>query len=84
MGKVIQVNSLQSVQIDGRPYVCLCDRDHLDMTANLEESEQLVNLGSTILMEPFFDDGSSEDGMISQDNFLNASSQNTRQDNPHR
>ena len=43
-----------------------------------EESEQLVNLGSTTLEEPDDspDDGSSENGMTLQDDFLNTDSQN--------
>ena len=47
--------------------------------SDLEESEQLVNLGSTALREldDFSDDGSSEDRMTLQDDFSNINSQNT-------
>ena len=43
-----------------------------------EESERLVNLGSTALCESddYPDDGLFEDGMTSQDDSLNTSSQN--------
>ena len=43
------------------------------MDSDLEESERLVNLGSTTLGEP--DDGSSEDGMTLQDDSPNTGSQ---------
>ena len=84
MGRITQVNSLQSVQIDGM----LCHMKDLRSfmgskpssghDSDLEKRDQLVNLGSTALGErdDSPDDGSSEDRMTLQDHSPNTSGQN--------
>ena len=74
--------TVQPVQKELHPFMWLKPSSGRD--SDSEESERLVNLGSIALREPddSSDVGLSENGITSQDDFLNTGGQNARLDDP--